>query len=170
MAEDLGLMLYEGQVRAARDTLESYLLRHHEAMKATAVEALLPQIIELADFPGRALALVSQRLEDDEENPQTAGPRLLSIFDTTIRVLEGAAELVREQQQRGFEIQGAGQLRDAVQKLQSLREQVARGWPADDRPWPAFSPALTVASRAALARGEALTYEEFARELGRPAD
>jgi len=147
------------------------LAKHHNAIKAAAVEGLVPLILELAEFPGRAVALVLRRLEAEKvESLQAAGTRLRDIFDSTLRLLEGIGEQVQVQQESGYEINGADRLRAALAALRNQREALMQNWPWDDRPWPRFDPAVTAASRAALARGEILTLQEFARELGRALD
>jgi hypothetical protein len=169
--EDLGLLLYEGQVRAARETMDVWRTKPRDPMEAASIQGLVPPILQLAEFPGQAAGIVLRRLEVEEmESIHAAGARLRGIFDSTLRLLEEVDEMVRAEQARGHTITGAEKLHRALAALRSQRDAVMQNWPWDDRPWPSFAAAITEASREALARKQVLTLQEFASELGRSLD
>lgn len=91
------------------------------------------------------------------------------------RLLESLAEFqsgpVGLLQERGYQVEGADQLKRAIGELQEFRTRVVENWPRSDQELPPVDRKMIAESRAAFRRGEGESIQDLIRRLeGNPAD
>lgn len=153
-------IICKGQARTIEDVVCAWMSDHHEAMGVRDVEDVIELCLSLRDI------LISlnkdaweQLLANKLRNVIQAGDILQKTVVQVLTTLESVHdEGVQGARQKGYEVDNADRLDEAIEQVRRLKQDF-------EARWPFFDQRQLGESRANIARGEYQTVEEILGEL-----
>jgi hypothetical protein len=160
MPESVLHKLYRDRVRSVQEIIEPWQAAHQEAMTAHDVQEL---VRECLTFPGLMEHMARSDFDlifsGGLEDVDAAGRELRARIDDCRATVERVSRLGDSfVEQTGHRIEGREQLREALQRLDRLREDFFRHWA-----W--FGEQEHAAARTEIERGDGLTADEAFAEI-----
>lgn len=152
-------ILYRGQFRAVRETLEAWTEHHDEAMEVRDLEEAIRLCRDLDEGTRRMVADIwKDGFSGQIVEAQRLGRLVLRALDESIATWDILAEAVSDYRNRGYSVENGADVKDAIDKLKRLRDDFAGRWPM-------FTSEELDRGRDQITRGEFVTGEELIRAL-----